>query len=219
MRKVRLMRRFAGWLEKQWIGERRFILVSNNCWGYQLYNDLERNYNTPFVGLFVLPDCYLALLADFERSMSGDIVMGHHSRYRSEPTRYPVGVLPCGAEIHFLHYRDVNDALSKWQRRCERLRAAMDADEPLYLKLCDFDGTSAEQFAQFHAIPFGVKCLLACSRLRFRITWVGRRSPIGKRGVWAAVLGSTTKEIIGSILVSGSVLAWCDIPCARACWA
>lgn len=157
MRKVSLMCRLAGALERRRIGDTPFAIISNNCWGYQLYNDLGRNYNTPFVGLFVMPECYLALLADFQRSISGEIVIGRQSKYRAEPTRYPVGVLPCGAEIHFLHYGPDAEALEKWQRRCARLREAIAADTPLFLKFCDNEGATDEQFARFHAVPFGTK--------------------------------------------------------------
>lgn len=153
----KLMRRFSSWLERVRLGDRKFAIVSNNCWGYEFYNAVGRPYNTPFVGLYLMPECYLAMLADFGRSISGEIVIGRQSRYHDGPRSYPVGLLPCGAEVHFLHYGTDADALKKWQRRCARLREALAEGTPLFLKLCDREGCTDEQLMRFHAVPFGAK--------------------------------------------------------------
>ena len=44
------------------VGKRCFTLISNNCWGAHIYQDLGIAYETPFVGPFLDPDSYLNLL-------------------------------------------------------------------------------------------------------------------------------------------------------------
>lgn len=133
-----------------------FALVSNNCWGYELYGALGREYNTPFVGLFVPPDSYLRLLENFDDCLNAKLEFAD-AKVAAVAARYPVGLLGAGVEIHFLHYASADEARAKWERRTARLRIARAADVPLAFKLCDRDGCTSEHLARFHALPFGRK--------------------------------------------------------------
>lgn len=131
-----------------------FILVSNNCWGNELYSDLGRKYNSPFVGLFLYPDCYLQLLEDFDSVIASKLEFVKRSRYFDTQSSYPVGLL-CGCiEIHFLHYKSELEALDKWSRRVARLKECREAGYPLYVKFCDRDGCQEGHIARFHATAF-----------------------------------------------------------------
>jgi uncharacterized protein (DUF1919 family) len=103
-----------------------FCIVANNCFGSRLYKTLGREYNTPFAGLFLMPECFAKLVADFDAYMAKDISFINKSKYppHNEPGRgadqYPVGLLG-DLELHFVHYKNEQDALETWERRKSRL--------------------------------------------------------------------------------------------------
>ena len=59
--------------ERSSLKQSNFAIVSNNCWGSDLYKSTARPYNTPFVGLYLFPDCYLRLLAELTFALTRPI--------------------------------------------------------------------------------------------------------------------------------------------------
>lgn len=156
----KLAKRICTGVERFRLRGKRFAILSNNCWGYELYNALGREYNTPFVGLFLFPESYLALLENLETGLRSELAFTRVSRWVAGTPGYPVGVLGAGIEIHFLHYATEQEAREKWNRRTARLLRAMESGTPLFVKFCDRDGCSAEHLARFHALPFPHKLSL-----------------------------------------------------------
>ena len=134
----------------------RFAIISNNCWGYPVYKLLGREYNTPFVGLFLHPECYLTLLYQFEYFLSMPIKFVPTSKHDGLPRDYPIGRLG-EVEIHFMHYRTETDAEIKWERRVQRLIQARLGGAPLFIKFCSLIPCSTVDLERFHALPFGHK--------------------------------------------------------------
>lgn len=103
-------------------------IISNNCLGGFIYQDLGLSYTSPTAGLyFFFPD-YIEFLADLENNLKLDIEFVSHSKYQlgnerlaNVKMKYPVGLLGGKFEIHFLHYTSREEAESKWKRRVERI--------------------------------------------------------------------------------------------------
>ena len=140
--------------EKRRLKNAEFILISNNCWGYSLYGDIGRPYNTPFVGLFLFPECYIRFLENFETCINSTINFSDHSRYIQKKPSYPIGILQNGIEIHFMHYKTEQEALQKWNRRMERLKKAIKINTPIFIKICDRDGCEDNHLHRFHKLNF-----------------------------------------------------------------
>ena len=142
---------------------RNFIIISNNCWGAEIYRRLDLSYNTPFVGLFIYIPDYLKLLQDFDTYMIEQLSFSDTSKWIDKNPGYPIGVLK-DIEIHFMHYDSEQDALNKWNRRTSRLLQAKD-NLPIFYKICDRDNGKIEEIEAFHNLPlenkisFGVKPL------------------------------------------------------------
>ena len=156
-----LRARTCGIYERKRLGSQALVLISNNCWGYELYQSLRREYTTPFVGLYVYPSCYVRILRSKfpDRLFIADF--GHRSRYLPDPTSYPIGYLADDEEVHFLHYRSIDEARKKWHRRLERMRAALQLrDARLAIKMCDRDGCKDLDLTEFHRLPFATKLSL-----------------------------------------------------------
>ena len=125
----KLKRRINRWRFKYSVKKLRdteFCIVANNCFGSRIYKTLGREYNTPFVGLFLMPECFAKLVSNFDEYMDKDISFVKKSKYspHNEPGRgadvYPVGLLG-DLELHFVHYKTEEDALDKWHRRKARM--------------------------------------------------------------------------------------------------
>lgn len=144
-----------------------FTIVSNNCWGAHIYQQLGHPYQTPFVGLFVVPADYLMLLSNFRMFLSEPLTFVPLSRHaqinasrQKRQLSYPIGRLGDEVEIQFLHYRTEHEAANAWSRRLQRI---CQDDDQLYFKFCDRDGCTSEQLAQFDSLPFAHKVCFVSS--------------------------------------------------------
>jgi len=57
---------FSKKLLRSQLKNRNFTIVSNNCWGGEVYRGFGLPYQTPFVGLFLFPACYIKLLKNLK---------------------------------------------------------------------------------------------------------------------------------------------------------
>ncbi|PWA04859.1 DUF1919 domain-containing protein [Flavobacterium psychrotolerans] len=117
---------------------KNFTIISNDCWGGRVYMDLGLEYNSPTVNVFIYSDCYLKLILNLKEYMSCALSFKENSFYevanikRNETkTHYPIGVLK-DIEIHFLHYKDEEECITKWNKRIERINY-----ENLFFKFSD----------------------------------------------------------------------------------
>jgi uncharacterized protein (DUF1919 family) len=140
---------------------RDFTIVSNNCWGAHIYQQLGAPYQTPFVGAFLAPACYVTLVTNFRGYLSQPLQFIDRSRheyinaFRNERRWcYPIGRLGGAVEVQFLHYKSEAEAAEKWKRRVERVSAD---DSRLFFKFCDRDGCTPDQLAAFDAAPVAHK--------------------------------------------------------------
>jgi len=64
------------WWRSQIIKNKQISVVSNNCWGGFMYQSCKLEYQSPFIGLFILPPCYIELLERFDEVMKKPLVLG-----------------------------------------------------------------------------------------------------------------------------------------------
>lgn len=113
------------WLYHKW-KKIPFCIVSNDCFGGEVYRYARRPYNTPFVGLMIMAPCYIKLLSDLKGYLASPLQFLSESRYlemngfRQKHNNYPIGQLR-DIEIHFLHYPSERVARDTWNRRCIRM--------------------------------------------------------------------------------------------------
>lgn len=148
-----------------------FTVISNNCWGAEVYKDLNKPYSTPFVGLFIPPECYILLLEDLEKHMSGTLDFIQYSKYdfynqfrKRNNYTYPIGILNSSIEIHFLHYNSVAEAKEKWLRRTQRLKF----DSKIFIKFCDREVFDNTLFKRFDDLKFKNKVCFTSQKLHLK---------------------------------------------------
>jgi uncharacterized protein (DUF1919 family) len=138
--------------------EPRFTIVSNDCWGAEVYKDLRLPYATPLVGTMIAAPCYMTLIADCASILSSRLRFTGVSRHPfvqalRKKRWFPTGVLDCDVEIQFLDYDSIIDARAKWDRRLARV----DYDR-LFFKLSgDKDLFTDRDLRVFDALPLARK--------------------------------------------------------------
>lgn len=153
-------------LDRQFFGQKEFVIIANNCWGAEIYKRLNIEYNTPFVGLFLYGEDYLRLLENFDLYMASSLVFIPKSKWFSEIPSYPVGLLN-DIEIHFLHYKNNDEALDKWNRRVKRMNMVTDRNN-YFFKICDNALTDQTLILRFHQLPFKNKISFSIENLPIR---------------------------------------------------
>jgi uncharacterized protein (DUF1919 family) len=131
-----------------------FTIISNNCWGGGIYEDLQLPYKTPTVGLYFFPSCYLKFVSNLEEYLSLPLTFITTSKYHKanllrENNPYPIGLLNDEVEIHFLHYHTKREALEKWNRRRKRINM-----QNLFLSFTDNEGYSGDELLAFDKLNY-----------------------------------------------------------------
>lgn len=136
-----------------------FVIISRNCWGGQVYQYLQKPYNTPFVGLFLFGPCYMKLLANFDDYMKSEMEFIPVSKYPESKNNYPIGLLK-DVEIHFQHYETIEEAKAKWNRRRDRMLENTNKDNYFFM-VCDRRRINLQDLTKFHELPFKNKVSFA----------------------------------------------------------
>jgi uncharacterized protein (DUF1919 family) len=151
------------------VKRREFAIITNNCWGAHIFQALDLPYNSPFVGLFLTPTCYLRLLARFRYYLSQPLKFATRSSddYINQLMKvlnksWPIGVLGGDVEIQFLHYATEREAMEKWQRRLSRMPSG---EDQLFFKFCDHDGCTQRQAQVFDALPLPHKVFFTANEM------------------------------------------------------
>jgi len=129
---LRLRRNLASLISRKLI-PKKFFIISDDCWGGQLYRQLHIEYLTPTVGLWIHPKDYLNYIEFIKTSGKGNL------DFVQSDKDYPVANLE-GIEIHFKHYKNEDQAKEKYYRRLGRIQkdkllVKIDFGKPEYTKL------------------------------------------------------------------------------------
>ncbi|MBL7707171.1 MAG: DUF1919 domain-containing protein [Taibaiella sp.] len=139
---------------------RAFAIVANNCWGAEIYKEVNRPFNTPFIGLYIYGPDYVKLLSNIDHYANVELKFIKTSKWLKNTIeqKYPIGILD-DVEVHFLHYHSEAEAFEKWNKRMKRL---MEVDRSnWFLKICDRDHGFEEVLLAFHELPFNNKISFA----------------------------------------------------------
>jgi len=145
------------------IKDKNFTIISNDCWGGEVYKDLGLEYTTPFVGIRLFAPCYIKLLKNIKEYIESPLTWTDVSRYNSvnqerEKRFFPIGLLRDDVEIHFFHEASEAQAQEKWNRRAKRINW-----DNLFIKFAgDKDLCNEQLIEEFDKLDFPHKiCLTA----------------------------------------------------------
>lgn len=142
---------------------KHFTIISNNCFGGTVYEFFNLVKQSPTVGLFMFPDDYLKFLKKLNYYLEQELFFvefgdSKHSKYLSQFDYYNehliIGKLD-DIELIFLHYKNREEAKSKWKRRCDRINKNL-----LIVKFNDQNGFVNENFYEFKSLPYKNKIFI-----------------------------------------------------------
>lgn len=140
---------------KKKINKRKFTIISNNCWGGEVYESYNLIKQSPTVGLFFMASDYIKFISDIKYYLNKKLIFidPFESSYLSEVKNskgygnYPVAKLG-DIEIFFMHYTSKEQAISKWNRRIKRINW-----EHILYKFNDQNGCTEKDIKNFEDIP------------------------------------------------------------------
>ncbi len=132
---------------------KKIAIISNNCWGTELYNYLNMPYFSPLIGLYIHAPCFLEFISNLKENLQKDITFSSTSKYSTTLKAYPIGLLGGNIEIHFVHYSTHKEILEKWETRKNRMLNEVD-DDRYFFKFCDRDHASPRLFDKFHSLDY-----------------------------------------------------------------
>ncbi|MFD2937907.1 DUF1919 domain-containing protein [Spirosoma flavum] len=94
---------------------RKFCVVSDDCWGGQVYRQHGLPYNTPTVGLYVHPMDYINFFTNLHKSDACDMTF-----IQVEGSHFPIAQTPY-AKLFFVHYNSEQAAKDAFLRRYKRI--------------------------------------------------------------------------------------------------
>ncbi|MDD3922220.1 MAG: DUF1919 domain-containing protein [Endomicrobiaceae bacterium] len=141
---------------------KNFTIISNNCWGGFIYQKYNLPYKTPFLGLFIPAPCYIKLLENFDKIMDTSIDFISEGKYPcSNGKKYPIGILGEDIEIHFLHYKTPEEALTKWNQRKLRINK-----NNMLVKFSEIDFCTPDLIERFDKLPFKNKLCITVNQYK-----------------------------------------------------
>ncbi len=156
------------------VGDKKFCIISNDCWGAEIYKVLNRPFNTPFIGLMLMSPCYIKLLENPVYYIKLPLVFKASSNYLSMQKinagiSFPLASLgDSDIEIHFLHFKSKEIANEKWNRRVKRI----DWNNLLVKYDCGKDLADKESIEKFLNLPYPNKLIFGKENFGKTEIWV-----------------------------------------------
>lgn len=92
-----------------------FSIISDDCWGGQIYRQYRIQYSTPTVGLYINIPEYINFLRNIKSEQITNL------QFLSTDKKFPVARTPY-AKLYFMHYNSVEEAKIKFSTRYNRIK-------------------------------------------------------------------------------------------------
>lgn len=156
--------KFFGTLKAKKFNFTDFTIISNNCFGGIVYRNHHLPYLTPTAGLFIMPKDYIRFIYNIKYYLSFtpveiDMDESSYSAYLKSINYSGVIGKIDDVELMFLHYKDFNEAKTKWERRKKRINF----DKIIY-KFNDQNDCTVDELKKFEVFPENNKILFTARK-------------------------------------------------------
>lgn len=118
-----------------------FSIISQNCIGGVFYHDMEMEFLSPTINLFIKPPDFVRFVLNLKEYLSMELRMEWGEAY-------PIGNLG-DIKIHFMHYNSCTEAVNSWNRRKMRINF-----QKIIILSTDMEGFDDEVFEQWKQITY-----------------------------------------------------------------
>lgn len=118
--------RMIGNIKRKKLNNKNFTIISNNCFGGNVYRINNLKYQSPTCGLFFIAPEYIKFIYNIKKYINKPIteITIDESKYASYLKKIDykgiIGKIE-DIEICFMHYENINEVQEKWHRRTERI--------------------------------------------------------------------------------------------------
>lgn len=149
---IKISEKYISKIRRKVLKNNNFTIISNNCWAGWVYRRYNLPYLTPTVGLFIMPKDYIKFISNIKYYINNELkfISPEDSSYKNYISMvdkrfgtYPIGIIN-DIEIHFLHYKNKEEAYKKWNERIKRINY-----KNIIYKFNDQNGCSREDVECF----------------------------------------------------------------------
>lgn len=129
--------------------KKEFTLLADNCWGGRLYDKFSLPYLSPTIGLAINVEEFISFVENIDEYLQKELIPIEEEQKR---VNSEWGFYPCMLDdirIEFRHYRNVNDAITKWNRRKVRIRK-----ENIIVKMSYYGTINDGVMERFKKLPY-----------------------------------------------------------------
>ena len=126
---------------------RDFSIISQNCWGGVLTQDLGMPYTSPTCNLYFTASDFVKFCENMKYYLSLEMVECDKKAEHID-VAYPVGKLD-DIYVYFVHYKTFEEAKWKWTHRIERINF-----DNLFLAMTDRDGGTDCVLERYAKLPY-----------------------------------------------------------------
>ena len=150
------LRRIVRYLYRIRLKNYNFTLITNNCIGGIICHDLHLKFMSPTVNLYFTNDEFILFCSNLHEYLDLEVY-----EYKQHDKSFPVGLLS-GSKgdvyIYFMHYKNFNEAKTKWDERKKRINF-----DNIFI-IMEAQKASEESLLLFNTIPYENKVILTDGR-------------------------------------------------------
>ena len=142
-------------LMRNYLNHNDFTILSSNCLASRIYQVFNLPYNSPTIGLFFYGDDFIKFISKLDKYTNMNLKFKDISAYpeinkmrADNNLNYPIGELE-DIETQFLHYNNKEEAISKWNRRCQRINK-----DKIFIIDTDRDGFNEDILNKYEEIIY-----------------------------------------------------------------
>lgn len=134
---------------------KNFSIISQNCIGGILYHELNQQFLSPTINLWMSSSDFIKFCQDLKKNLEADLV-----EVKDSYKNYPVGRID-DIIINFTHYDSFEETKKKWNERRDRINY-----KNLFFIMVEKDGCTEKEIEDFSNLPYRHKLVLTCNKYK-----------------------------------------------------
>ncbi|MBQ6774221.1 MAG: DUF1919 domain-containing protein [Synergistaceae bacterium] len=142
------------------LANKNFSIIAKDCAGTLILHELGLRFDTPTINLWFNAKDFVKFCSNLKYYFSQEVIELPEA---DSGVNYPAGTLGTGEEritIYFMHYKNFQEARSKWDERKQRIHW-----DNLYFIMTDGEGCNERLAQEFDSLTYEHKALLTYREL------------------------------------------------------
>lgn len=148
--KIIAERRRQHWLhmQRERLKNKDMSIVASNCNAGVFLSDMEIEFRSPFVNLFIKASDYIKMLSDLKGYLKEELMFVTERDPVYGNLSYPTAYLR-DVKIYFMHFASESEARDAWNRRAKRINW-----DNLFIMFTDRSGCTQKDLEDFDSLPY-----------------------------------------------------------------